>query len=35
MLLVERLLDSDRIDDIKRIAKDEILQNKLMEEFKI
>lgn len=35
MLLLERLIDSDRIDDVRRIAKDEILQNKLMEKFKI
>ena len=35
MLLVERLIDSGRLDDVRRIAKDEILQNKLMEEFKI
>lgn len=34
-LLVERLLNSGRIDDVKKIAKDEILQNKLMKEFGI
>ena len=34
-LLVEHLLDSGRIDDVKKIAKDQILQNKLMKEFGI